>query len=139
MVIKADGLAGGKGVIIAEDVETACRTVDSMISDAQFGEAGLQMHRGSCTGRRVRFGWATGPVTMMQPGDSRQLNESVRLSSKLQLQPSVPMSSAAMLDALQAYACVSRALQAETAIRCPIRSRDSSALLRLASDMLSWP
>ncbi len=43
VVIKADGLAGGKGVIIAEDLETACRTVDSMISDAQFGEAGLQM------------------------------------------------------------------------------------------------
>ena len=50
VVIKADGLAGGKGVIIAEDVETACRTVDSMISDAQFGEAGLQMHTESCTG-----------------------------------------------------------------------------------------
>ena len=60
VVIKADGLAGGKGVIIAEDFETACRTVDSMISDAQFGEAGLQMHRGSCTGQCMLFDWLVG-------------------------------------------------------------------------------
>ena len=55
VVIKADGLAGGKGVVIAEGVETACRTVDSMISDAQFGEAGLQLHRGSCGGQCMSF------------------------------------------------------------------------------------
>ncbi len=39
-VIKADGLALGKGVIIAENEEAAIEAVKSMIEDKKFGESG---------------------------------------------------------------------------------------------------
>lgn len=38
-VIKADGLAAGKGVVIADDTETAKATLISFLKDKQFGEA----------------------------------------------------------------------------------------------------
>lgn len=40
IVVKADGLAAGKGVIVAETVEEACRAVDGMLIDGTFAEAG---------------------------------------------------------------------------------------------------
>ncbi len=40
IVIKADGLAAGKGVIITEDMATARETVKDMLSGNRFGEAG---------------------------------------------------------------------------------------------------
>ncbi len=40
IVIKADGLAAGKGVIIAEDMATAQTTIEDMLSGNRFGEAG---------------------------------------------------------------------------------------------------
>jgi len=40
IVIKADGLAAGKGVIITEDMDTAKETVRDMLSGNSFGEAG---------------------------------------------------------------------------------------------------
>lgn len=40
IVIKADGLAAGKGVILAQDMKTAEDTVKGMLSGNQFGEAG---------------------------------------------------------------------------------------------------
>ena len=40
LVLKADGLAAGKGVVIAEDRETAENTVRSMMVDRRFGDAG---------------------------------------------------------------------------------------------------
>lgn len=40
MVIKADGLAAGKGVIIAETPEEARKAVDEIMGDRVFGEAG---------------------------------------------------------------------------------------------------
>jgi phosphoribosylamine--glycine ligase len=43
IVIKADGLALGKGVIIANDVETARSTIDAMMNEARFGEAGRRI------------------------------------------------------------------------------------------------
>lgn len=38
-VLKADGLAGGKGVVILDDVVAALKELDSMLGDAKFGAA----------------------------------------------------------------------------------------------------
>ncbi len=43
VVIKADGLASGKGVVIANDIETAKITVYEMLSQKRFGDAGAQI------------------------------------------------------------------------------------------------
>ncbi|SIS76155.1 phosphoribosylamine--glycine ligase [Salimicrobium salexigens] len=43
IVVKADGLAAGKGVIIAESVEEAEEAVRSMLEDEEFGEAGREV------------------------------------------------------------------------------------------------
>jgi phosphoribosylamine---glycine ligase len=43
VVIKADGLALGKGVIIASDVETAKSTIEAMMNEARFGDAGRRI------------------------------------------------------------------------------------------------
>ncbi|WP_425072504.1 phosphoribosylamine--glycine ligase [Sagittula sp. S175] len=42
VVVKADGLAGGKGVIIAETIDEACAAVDDMFGGA-FGGAGAEV------------------------------------------------------------------------------------------------
>jgi phosphoribosylamine--glycine ligase len=43
VVIKADGLALGKGVIIATDAATAKSTIDEMMNQRRFGEAGQRI------------------------------------------------------------------------------------------------
>ncbi|WP_079525827.1 phosphoribosylamine--glycine ligase [Halobacillus hunanensis] len=43
IVVKADGLAAGKGVVVAETVEAACEAVDDMLLDGQFGEASREI------------------------------------------------------------------------------------------------
>src|SRR6266403_1517884 len=43
IVIKADGLALGKGVIIAPDVATAKSTIEAMMNEARFGDAGRRI------------------------------------------------------------------------------------------------
>lgn len=43
IVVKADGLAAGKGVIVAEDVQTAENAVKDMLSGNAFGEAGCRV------------------------------------------------------------------------------------------------
>jgi phosphoribosylamine--glycine ligase len=43
VVIKADGLALGKGVIIAENAAVARSTVEMMMNEARFGEAGRRI------------------------------------------------------------------------------------------------
>ena len=43
IVLKADGLAAGKGVIIAETLEEAQATLKSMLLDKQFGNAGSKV------------------------------------------------------------------------------------------------
>ena len=43
LVIKADGLALGKGVIIAQDAAEARRAVESMMTERRFGEAGTRL------------------------------------------------------------------------------------------------
>lgn len=40
MVIKADGLAGGKGVVIAEDKAAAVKAIDEIMGEKIFGSAG---------------------------------------------------------------------------------------------------
>ncbi|MBA1330677.1 hypothetical protein QQ73_05725, partial [Candidatus Endoriftia persephone str. Guaymas] len=40
IVIKADGLAAGKGVIVAMDLQTAEAAVKDMLAGNAFGEAG---------------------------------------------------------------------------------------------------
>ena len=43
VVIKADGLALGKGVIVAENLASARSTVEMMMKEARFGEAGRRI------------------------------------------------------------------------------------------------
>ncbi|MEY2480351.1 MAG: phosphoribosylamine---glycine ligase [Verrucomicrobiota bacterium] len=43
VVIKADGLALGKGVIIAQNAEEAAAAIDAMMNKRQFGEAGRRI------------------------------------------------------------------------------------------------
>ena len=43
VVIKADGLAAGKGVVIAQSVEEACATAEQMLSGRLFGGAGTSI------------------------------------------------------------------------------------------------
>nr|VFK47431.1 MAG: phosphoribosylamine--glycine ligase [Candidatus Kentron sp. TC] len=43
MVVKADGLAAGKGVVIAPNAETALAAAREMLSGAAFGEAGRRI------------------------------------------------------------------------------------------------
>lgn len=40
IVVKADGLAAGKGVIVAASTEEACSAVDDMLINKAFGSAG---------------------------------------------------------------------------------------------------
>lgn len=43
IVIKASGLAAGKGAIVAEDAKSAIETIDSMLVRKKFGEAGSEI------------------------------------------------------------------------------------------------
>ena len=43
VVIKADGLAAGKGVVVAETREQAEQAIDDMLVDAKFGAAGAEV------------------------------------------------------------------------------------------------
>ncbi|MEP6810106.1 MAG: phosphoribosylamine--glycine ligase [Chthoniobacterales bacterium] len=43
LVIKADGLALGKGVVIAENQEEAVEVIDGMMNEGRFGEAGRRI------------------------------------------------------------------------------------------------
>ena len=43
LVVKADGLAAGKGVILADDAEQAIGAVRAMLEEGQFGDAGKRV------------------------------------------------------------------------------------------------
>jgi phosphoribosylamine---glycine ligase len=43
IVVKADGLAAGKGVVIASDLDTAYRAVDAALVERCFGDAGREV------------------------------------------------------------------------------------------------
>jgi len=54
IVVKADGLALGKGVVVAPDVATALDAVDGMMRDRKFGESGNRVVIEECmTGPEV--------------------------------------------------------------------------------------
>jgi phosphoribosylamine---glycine ligase len=42
-VVKADGLAAGKGVFICQDAREACRAVDAIMEEKSLGDAGLRV------------------------------------------------------------------------------------------------
>ncbi len=48
IVVKADGLAAGKGVTVARDVETARDAIDRIMRDRVFGEAGSRVVLEEC-------------------------------------------------------------------------------------------
>ncbi|MBI4937808.1 MAG: phosphoribosylamine--glycine ligase [Nitrosomonadales bacterium] len=43
IVVKADGLAAGKGVVVAMSVQEACDAIDMMLSDNRLGDAGARV------------------------------------------------------------------------------------------------
>ena len=43
IVVKADGLAAGKGVVVAATIEEACAAIDNMLSSAALGDAGARV------------------------------------------------------------------------------------------------
>jgi phosphoribosylamine--glycine ligase len=43
IVVKADGLAAGKGVIVADDLDTAYRAVDAALVERRLGDAGREI------------------------------------------------------------------------------------------------
>jgi phosphoribosylamine--glycine ligase len=54
IVVKADGLAGGKGVVVARNREEAKRAVTHILADRVFGDAGAQVVIEEClTGEEV--------------------------------------------------------------------------------------
>jgi phosphoribosylamine--glycine ligase len=56
VVVKADGLAAGKGVVVAMDRESADRAVSAAMEDRQFGEAGARVVLEEClSGPEVSF------------------------------------------------------------------------------------
>ena len=45
IVVKANGLAAGKGVVVAQSVEEALTAVDDMLINRKFGEAGAYLQK----------------------------------------------------------------------------------------------
>lgn len=56
LVVKADGLAAGKGVVVAPDRETATAAIRAAMEDRQFGDAGARVVLEEClAGPEVSF------------------------------------------------------------------------------------
>ena len=56
VVVKADGLAAGKGVTVASDLDTAYRAVDAALVERRFGDAGSELVVEDClTGEEASF------------------------------------------------------------------------------------
>ena len=61
IVVKASGLAAGKGAVVCETVEEAVQALESMMADRSSGkQGGRSSSRSSCGGRRCRSSrWRT--------------------------------------------------------------------------------
>ncbi|HGY11014.1 MAG TPA: phosphoribosylamine--glycine ligase, partial [Desulfobacterales bacterium] len=71
-VVKADGLAAGKGVIICSTLEEANEAIDSMITDNAFGEAGAIVVVEEClVGEEASFIALTDGKTVLQLPESQ--------------------------------------------------------------------
>src|SRR5271169_1493744 len=56
IVVKADGLAAGKGVTVAIDLDTAYRAVDTALVERRFGDSGLEIVVEDClSGEEASF------------------------------------------------------------------------------------
>ena len=56
IVVKADGLAAGKGVVVAPDLDTARQAIRAAMDERQFGDAGARVVLEEClTGPEVSF------------------------------------------------------------------------------------
>jgi len=56
VVIKADGLAAGKGVVVASDYDEASQAIDAIMKDKEFGSAGERVVIEECLfGQEVSF------------------------------------------------------------------------------------
>lgn len=56
LVVKADGLAAGKGVVVASNAEEACQAIDRIMRRREFGDAGDQVLVEEClVGEEVSY------------------------------------------------------------------------------------
>lgn len=76
IVVKASGLAAGKGVIVASSTDEACAAVDLMLLDNAFGDAGASVG-GGCAGR-VSWRWGVGARPSTQCCRTARLETRVR-------------------------------------------------------------
>ncbi len=71
-VVKADGLAAGKGVIVCTKLEQAYEAIDGMLHDNQFGDAGSVVVVEEClTGEEASFIALTDGKTVLQLPESQ--------------------------------------------------------------------
>ncbi len=79
IVVKASGLAGGKGAVVCATVEEAVATLDAMLSDLSFGEAGREVVVEDCLeGEEISvFAVCDGehPVLLLPSQDHKRVGE----------------------------------------------------------------
>ena len=68
-VVKTDGLAAGKGVLVADDVDDAVADVQAKLSGASFGESGRRVV--------IEEGLAGAEVSVLAVGDGRAADDGV--------------------------------------------------------------
>ncbi len=82
LVIKADGLAGGKGVVISDDLATSASTLRDFMGQRRFGEASERVVIEEClTGPELSFIVVTdgnGIVTLSTSRDHKRLRDGDR-------------------------------------------------------------
>ncbi len=72
LVVKADGLAGGKGVVVADDAKEAIEAIDSMMRARAFGEAGERVViEERLRGEEISFHVITDGMRVLQLGGAQ--------------------------------------------------------------------